>query len=198
MNRSLSPSLRRERGFTIVELLMVVALIGILSSIALPSYQRYVYRAEAAGLVLKMDRLRGVLAELESATGKRVGFDLQVWVESGASSGGAEPKMLWCQSQVPGVRSSCLAQTTQVLSGMNGADLGAPELGIQLRPSAVASTSGSVPGMFSVSVLFPAGNAHGAQVAHAFIDLMRPYADRVILGSSAALLSFRLSTPARS
>ncbi len=43
--------MRESKGFTLVELMIVVAIIGILAAVAVPYYQRYIQKSRLASLV---------------------------------------------------------------------------------------------------------------------------------------------------
>jgi len=52
-----------QQGFTLIELMIVVAIIGILAAIALPAYQDYTVRAKISEAIIAASSAKGLMSE---------------------------------------------------------------------------------------------------------------------------------------
>lgn len=59
-----------QKGFTLIELMIVVAIIGILAAIALPAYQDYTARSKMSEVVLAGSTARTCVTETVQALGR--------------------------------------------------------------------------------------------------------------------------------
>jgi type IV pilus assembly protein PilA len=67
-NRKLHP-VHTRRGFTLIELMIVVCIVGLLSTVALPEFQNIMLRSKQAERDLMMNSIMRVLNEYTSAHG---------------------------------------------------------------------------------------------------------------------------------
>jgi len=64
---------RLQQGFTLIELMIVVAIIGILAAVALPAYQDYTIRAKMSEVILALSACRTSITEVYQSGGSGPG-----------------------------------------------------------------------------------------------------------------------------
>ena len=78
---------RVQQGFTLIELMIVVAIIGILAAVALPAYQDYTVKAKVSEVVLAASTCRTAITEaVQTSPGSLPATDNSWGCESGSST----------------------------------------------------------------------------------------------------------------
>ncbi|HFB0344199.1 TPA: pilin, partial [Neisseria gonorrhoeae] len=72
-----------QKGFTLIELMIVIAIVGILAAVALPAYQDYTARAQVSEAILLAEGQKSAVTEYYLNHGK--------WPEDNGAAGVASP-----------------------------------------------------------------------------------------------------------
>jgi prepilin-type N-terminal cleavage/methylation domain-containing protein len=189
---------RQEPGFTLIELMVAIAILAILMAVALPSYQKYAYRAKASEVILAMDKIRVALANVEAQTGKSIGKDLMVLTDYDA----AGKPFVFYRASVDLSSPGSNPQLTKV-TGIESADLELDRTGIYLMVTAGYANTNQ-PGQYKIDLFWswrsPGQAAVGTsasleqarQTALAALDVSKAHSYRSSNGSNFANLYFSL------
>jgi type IV pilus assembly protein PilA len=81
-------SVHRQQGFTLIELMIVVAIIGILAAIALPAYQDYTVRSRVSELAVQASSMKATVGENIANLGGTItaGNDYCVGIDNSTAS----------------------------------------------------------------------------------------------------------------
>ena len=125
-----------QKGFSLIELMIVIAIVGILAVIALPAYQDYTARAQVSEAILLMEGQKSAVVEYYADKGK--------WPKSNEEAGIADKSI---------IKGKYVAQVEVggdgvITATMKNADVNSEIKGktVSLTPHATTATASATPG----------------------------------------------------
>jgi type IV pilus assembly protein PilA len=122
--------MKKQQGFTLIELMIVVAIIGILAAIAIPAYQDYTIRAQVSEGLTLSGGAKAAVAEYRMDSGN--------WPADNATAG------LSLATSITGKYTATVSVTGPIISVLYGGSANATYLAAKTVTMTAADNAGSV------------------------------------------------------
>lgn len=110
-----------QKGFTLIELMIVVAIIGILAAVALPAYQDYTKRAKMAEVVLALSACRTSVQEMYQSGNASSAPAINGWgCEYGGTTSAASQQTKYVKALTTTVNGVVKAEIQGIGTGVDG------------------------------------------------------------------------------
>lgn len=136
-------NISNQRGFTLIELMIAVAIIGILAAIAYPSYQQYVIKTQRADMMTEMHNIAIEIQSRKLAQGNYRNVDTSDLVGNYPTQGGALYRVSIIPAPTLNSRWQIVATPLAVMKMANDGTLSLSHQGVKCRDINGTKTCGT-------------------------------------------------------